>query len=259
MNLNDLTDELARARAETRILDANAWRHVVTSVEDGYAAQTLLAARAGDDVRGWKVTALSPEQQRLYLADRPVGGAMLAPFVHIAPATLSVGSFLTPLLECEVSFLLGADLPARDKPYTRADIEAAIEAVVPAMEIADCRWPDDAPGLLKLADSMGNGAFISGEPVANWRQLDLTAIDVTLSHDGKVSERGSSARILGNPLLAVIELANAQSSAQPLPAGGLKRGQIVTTGTCTTPIRLLPGRYAGDYGALGTVQLDIVA
>lgn len=237
------------------MLDANAWRHVVANVEDGYAAQSLLAKRAGHDVRGWKVTALSPEQQRLYLASRPVGGAMLAPFVHVAPATLSVKSFLTPLLECEVSFLLGADLPVRDKPYTHADIEAAIEAVVPAMEVADCRWPDDAPGLLKLADSMGNGAFISGEPVANWRQLDLTAIDVTLSHDGKVSERGSSARILGNPLLAVIALAN----AQPLPAGGLKRGQIVTTGTCTTPIPLRPGRYTGDYGALGMVQLDIVA
>ncbi len=253
MNLTDLTEQLAQARVDGRTLDVSAWRDAVGNVEDGYAVQTQLAERAGGEVRGWKVTALSAEQQRLYDATRPVGGALLAPFVHAAPATLSLKRYITPLLECEVSFLLGADLPPRAALYTRDEIEAAIEAVVPVMEIADCRWPDDAPGLLKLADSMGNGAFITGTPVKDWRKIDLTGTDVTLSHDGTVTERGSSARILGNPLLAVIALAN----AQPLPAGGLKRGQIVTTGTCTTPIPMRAGRYVGDYGVLGTVQLDM--
>jgi 2-keto-4-pentenoate hydratase len=254
VTLDALAAELSRARLAARVLDPQAWRGTVANVEDGYAAQTLLAGQPGHDVRGWKVTALSKEQQQLYGADRPVAGALLAPFFHAAPVTLPVKSFVVPLLECEVSFLLGKDLPPREKPYTREDIEAAIEAVVPAMEIADGRWPDDAPGLLKLADSMGNGAFIIGKPVKDWRKRDLTNTDVTLSHDGKITERGSSSRILGNPLLAVIALAN----AQPLPAGGLKRGHIVTTGTCTTPIPPRPGRYVGDYGALGTVQLDFV-
>jgi 2-keto-4-pentenoate hydratase len=259
LSLRELTEELARARVETRMLDAKAWRDTVAHVEDGYAVQSLLAQRAGHDVRGWKVTALMPEQQKLYLTDRPVAGALLSPFVHSAPAKLSLKTFVTPLLECEVSFLLGSDLPPRAEFYSRKEIEAAIEAVVPAMEIADGRWPDDAPGLLKLADSMGNGAFLSGEPVKDWRKLDLTAIDVTLTYDGKVTERGSSSRILGNPLLAVVALANAQSLAQPLPAGGLRRGQILTTGTCTTPIPPKPGRYVGEFGSLGTLQLDVVA
>ncbi len=80
-------------------------------------------------------------------------------------------------------YLLGRDLPAREQRYSRAEIEAAIEAIVPAMEIADCRWPADAPGLLKLADDMGNGAFISGRPVQNWRVVDLAAIEVLLTHE----------------------------------------------------------------------------
>ena len=225
----------------------------MTNVADGYAVQTLLAQRPGHDVRGWKVTALAAEQQRLFSSDRPVAGALLAPFFHAAPATLSLKSYVTPLLECEVAFLLGADLPARAQPYTRAEIEAAVEAVVPAMEIADCRWPATAPDLLKLADSMGNGAFIAGAPLRDWRKLDLTGLAVTLSLDGSVIDKGSSARILGNPLLAVIALAN----AQPLPAGGLKRGQIVTTGTCTTPLALRTGRYTGDFGPLGSLQIDV--
>ncbi len=255
MTLNDLTEQLAGARAETRVLDTAPWLKLIASIDDAYAVQSMLAEQAGGDVRGWKVSALSVEQQRLYSANRPVAGALLAPFVHTGPAHLSLKGFVTPLLECEVSFLLGTDLPARPQPYSRDEIEASIEAVIPAMEIADGRWPDDAPGLLKLADSMGNGAFITGTPVENWRKLDLTCIDVTLSHDGSVVERGSSSRILGNPLLAVVALAN----AQPLPCGGLKRGQIVTTGTCTTPIPLKAGRYTGDFGALGALTLDIAA
>jgi 2-keto-4-pentenoate hydratase len=250
----DLADELARVRAEARVLEAGPWRAMITSVEEAYRIQSQLAARAGNAVRGWKVTALNIEQQRGYLTDRPVAGALLSPFVHAAPSVLSAAQFVVPLLECEVAFLLGADLPPRDQDYTRGEIEAAVEAVVPAMEIADSRWPANAPDLLKLADSMGNGAFIAGTPVRDWRRLDLDNLAVTLTHDGAVVERGSSTRILGNPLLAVIALAN----AQPLPAGGLKRGQIVTTGTCTTPIPPKRGVYVGEFGALGTLRLDIV-
>jgi 2-keto-4-pentenoate hydratase len=251
----DLADELACARAEVRVLETGPWRGSVTNVAEAYRIQSQLAGRAGNTVRGWKVTALAIEQQRSFLTNRPVAGALLSPFVHTAPAVLSAAQFIVPLLECEVAFLLGADLPPRQQPYTRSEIEAAVEAVVPAIEVADSRCPADAPNLLKLADSMGNGAFITGAPLRNWRKLDLENLDVTLTHDSSVTERGSSARILGNPLLAVIALAN----AQPLPAGGLKRGQIVTTGTCTTPIPPKPGVYVGEFGALGTLELSFVA
>jgi 2-keto-4-pentenoate hydratase len=251
----DLADFLARARVHARALEAAPWHAAVTSVDEAYQVQSLLATRDGQTVQGWKVTALNATQQRSYLTDRPVAGALLSPYVHDAPVVLSAAQFVVPLLECEVAFVLGADLPPRRQSYSRSDIEATVEAVVPAFEIADGRWPADAPDLLKLADSMGNGAFISGMPVRDWRKLDLNNLTVTLTHDGAIVERGSSARILGNPLLAVVALAN----AQPLPAGGLKRGQIVTTGTCTTPISPKRGVYVGEFGTLGTLRIDIVA
>ena len=53
--------------------------------------------------------------------------------------------------------------------------------------------------------------------------------------------------------MAVVTLAN----AQPLPAGGLKRGQIVTTGTCTTPLALEQGVYVADFGPLGSLSLTV--
>jgi 2-keto-4-pentenoate hydratase len=253
MSAPSLAARLAEARARAVALDAAPWRDAIANVADAYRVQSELARLAGGDVRAWKVTALTAAQQQGFRSDRPVAGALLAPFVHASPATVALSQLVVPLLECETAFLLGRDLPARDVPYERAEIEAAVEAIVPAMEIADCRWAAGAPDLLKLADDMGNGAFVAGSAVTDWRMIDLAGIDIALAHGGSVIERGNAAKILGDPLAAVQALAN----AQPLPAGGLRRGQIVTTGTCTTPAPLRPGRYDADFGPLGTVRLTV--
>jgi hypothetical protein len=55
----ELADELARARAEARILEAGPWYAEVTSVDEACRIQSLLAARFGNAVQGWKVTALN--------------------------------------------------------------------------------------------------------------------------------------------------------------------------------------------------------
>ena len=250
--MNALAAKLARARAEARMLDLQAGAGQIGSVAEAYELQDALAATSGA-VRAWKVSALVPEQQRGYPTDRPVGGALFAPFVQNAPAWVTLKSFIAPLMECEIAFLLGRDLPARQAPYERAEIAEAVEALVPAIEVADCRWPADAPDLLKLADDMGNGAFITGTPIGDWRSIELRGRDVVLSLNGQETARGPCAKVLGDPLMGLVGLAN----AQPLPAGGLKRGQIVTTGTCITPFAIQAGDYVADFGMLGRVALTV--
>jgi 2-keto-4-pentenoate hydratase len=100
---------------------------------------------------------------------------------------------------------------------------------------------------------MGTGGCIVGRPVYEWRSLDLRARDVVLSQAGAEIERGPCARVLGDPLRAVLALAN----AQPLPAGGLRKGQIVMTGTCTRPVLLTAGDYVADFGSLGKLSLRV--
>ena len=250
--MSALAAKLAAARAAARVMAAREAGGEVASVTDAYRVQDALAAQAGA-VRAWKVSALTPEQQRGYPTDRPVGGALFAPFCHDTPARLTLKSFVAPLMECEIAFLLGRDLPQRKAPYTRAEIADAVEAMVPAIEIADCRLSADAPDLLKLADDMGNGAFVAGVPLRHWRNVELKGRDVVLTLNGSEAARGPCAKVLGDPLMGVVGLAN----AQPLPAGGLKRGQIVTTGTCITPIAMKAGAYVADFGTLGRVELLI--
>ena len=254
MTIADLAERFAAARNEARLAKLTP-SDAITSVEDAYRVQAELVRRANNDVRGWKVTALASADQKKYFSSRPVAGPLLGPYVHSAPATVSLSSLLTPLLESEVAFVLGTDLPAQSAHYDQSQIEAAISAVVPVFELADSRVGADATDLMKLADAMGNGLFIVGRPITDWSNIDLSDIAVTLTHNGATIERGSSVRILGNPLLAVIALAN----AQPLPHPGLRAGQIITTGTCTTPVKVNLGTYVANFGVLGDIEMTVEA
>jgi 2-keto-4-pentenoate hydratase len=241
--------ELALARREARRLTSDA-SPVVADVAEAYQIQSALAALTQNDVRGWKVTALTLPDQQKFLSSRPVAGIMLGGHVHPAPATLALSDFIAPLLECEIAFVLGRDLPERTVPYQRSDIVAAIAHVLPVFEISDSRVSPDAANLLKLADCMAHGALIAGSEAM---PLDVTNVDIVLRHGDEILQHGSSARILGDPVLAVQALAN----AQPLPAP-LKKGQIVTTGTCTDPVELRRGEYAADFGPLGVLRMTVV-
>lgn len=252
MTFADLAARLAQARREARVLEYDP-SQLVAAVEDAYEVQSALVALANGNVRGWKVTALTPPDQARYASTRPVAGPLLAPHVSDSPSTLSLSQFVAPLLECEIAFVLGADLPPRHNPYDRGEVAAAVEAVVPGMEVVDSRVVASASELARLADAMMNGAYIVGAPVSAWRDLDLTDIAVELSANNGERQSGSSARIMGNPFLAVLALAN----AQPLAGPGLKKGHVITTGTCTKPVPLRKGGYVGGFGPLGQVWLSV--
>ena len=252
MTPSDLARKLAFARSRGCIatLDPS---DTIADVDDAYRVQAELAALDKDGVRGWKVTALTAPEQRKFSSSRPVAGALLGQYVYAGPAGVALSSMILPLLECEVAFTLAVDLPAQAAPYQLADVEAAVEDIVAVIEIADSRVPSNSPDLLKLADCMSNGALVTGGRVSGRKKIDLSKIDILLKHNGKELERGHSSRIMGNPWLALLALAN----AQPLPAGGLRKGQIITTGTCTSPIELIRGEYVADFQSLGTVQLTV--
>lgn len=254
--LADLAARLARARKETTTLpdDPSA---LITTVADAYAIQSHLATLAGG-VRGWKVSAFTQAEQQNFRSGRPVAAPLLAPHVMSAPARFALSQFVRPVIECEVAFVLGAGLAPRGTPYERGEVEAAIEAAVAGIEIVDSRLPPSAAGLAKLADALNNGAYVMATPVTDWRAFDMTGIAIELGLDNGGADdgerlSGSSARILGNPLLAVLALAN----AQPLAGPGLKKGHVITTGSCTPPVPLRRGRYVADFGPLGEIRLTV--
>ncbi|MBX6744311.1 MAG: fumarylacetoacetate hydrolase family protein [Acetobacteraceae bacterium] len=215
---------LLTARREAAPLAADRLARLpIASRADAYAIQERVAAELGP-VGAWKVGASSPEAE-------PARAPIQAAAIHVSPAVLPAAAFHRIGIEVEIAYRLGCDLPARQAPYGRAEVEAAIEAVLPAIEVVDTRLADhEAMGALwKLADNQLNGGLVLGAPRADWRAVDPATQPVRLRVDGALVHEGRGGNAAGDPIRLLVWLANACGSH----CGGLRRGQVVTTGTLT--------------------------
>jgi 2-keto-4-pentenoate hydratase len=248
--------ELYRARVEHRTITSLPDGVAPLSVDDGYQAQAAWSAHVDWPVAGWKIGCTSLAAQEMLSIAHPIGGRVFAPFLYHAPATLPASAFTAPLVEGEFAFVIDVDLPARDRPYERAEVEAAVGAAHPAIEIVDTRFADfvhaGAPNL--IADCSANGALILGPTTEDWRGIDLAAAPVAMRIDGVTVGSGTGADVYGHPLDALTWLVGLLSRT----GVGLRAGQVVTTGTCTGAVPLPPGSTAhADHGPLGTAEVTL--
>jgi 2-keto-4-pentenoate hydratase len=246
----ELLDAARRNATQVQGLDA---RLQPRSIEDAYAIQAAVARRHGG-AAGWKIMAIVPAQREALKVDRPIAAPVFKTYCAESPARLALKSFIAPMLECEFDYVLGRDLPARDAPYSAEEVLAAVSVLRPAIEVVDSRVGRPAATPLMLADCFSNGALVLGRVCDTWRSLDLLKQGITLKVDGNTIMTGDGAKIPGGgPVHALVTLAN-----NPPPwAGGLKAGQVVTTGSCTGMPPLGGGReVVADFGALGEVRID---
>jgi 2-keto-4-pentenoate hydratase len=252
---------LVAARRDARAIAEcpEAWRPA--DLEQAYRLQAAVIDEFGP-IGGWKVAAITPEQQQAMGVAQPVGAPLPAAYMHDAAgavARLRLADFIAPKIECEFAFQLGHDLPARAASYSRREVEAAVEALRIAIEIVDPRLPPSSGTLAELADGFNNGGFVAGPIRHDWHGLAFALTSIVLTRaegHGQAQEiaRGSGHAILGgDPFGAVVMLANAQRQN----GRGMRAGDIVTTGSCTGAPRVPgPGLYRAEFSGLGSVQLS---
>lgn len=222
---------------------------------DGYAIQTHFEAMSGRPIFGWKIAATSRAGQQHIGVDGPLAGRLLAERVHDDGATLAFGHNRMAVAEAEFAFRLAADLPPRADTYSTEEVLAAVGALHSAIELPDSRFErfEQAGAGQLIADNACAHEFVLGPAMPEtWRGTDLSRHAVTLTVDGKGSNDGIGANVLGDPRIALAWIANELS----VHGVGLKAGQVITTGTCTTPMPVGPGdSVVADFGALGRVRM----
>lgn len=220
---------------------------------EGYAVQAALQALTGQALFGWKIAATSAAGQAHIGVDAPLAGRLLADRVRESGATVSLRANQMRVAEPEFAFQMGRDLLPRDRPYTREEVLEAVAALHPAIEVPDSRYSDFARvGAAQLiADNACADYFVLGAPAPiDWRSVDLIDQAVHLEIEGQAVHSGSGANVLGDPQAALTWLANELSELRI----GLRAGQVVTTGTCMTPVEVEPGNYLrADFGVIGSV------
>jgi 2-keto-4-pentenoate hydratase len=247
--------EIVEARARGTKLTSLATPHHPRSLTDAYRMQRAAATRWRDELVGWKVGATSLEVQKLFGISHPVYGPVFKRDVFESPARLKADDFQHLLLETEFAFRLGADLPPRSKPYACKEIAAAVEALIPALEIISPRFTrltvDDIPQL--VADFCGNGGAVFGAPCTDWQIIDLASQPVRIVINGKERQSGTGAAVLGHPLNVLEWFVNEQR-AQGM---SLAKGQFVMTGTMTGLHSPEAGEpVLADFGRLGAVAVQ---
>lgn len=221
---------------------------------DGYAIQSGLSLKTKRGLVGWKIAATSKAGQSHIGVDGPLAGRLIAERTVTSGQTLSFRGNRMRVAEPEFAFRAGRDLPPRASPYVVDEVLAAMDALIPAIEVPDSRFTEyakvGAPQL--IADNACAHQFVLGSPaMCEWRSLDLACYPVHATLKGRTERDGIGANVLGDPRLALTWLVNELSGLGVT----LTCGQVVTTGTCMVPLEIQAGDHIhADFGALGTVE-----
>jgi 2-keto-4-pentenoate hydratase len=225
------------------------------AVQDAFVA--LKAAQCGP-VAGHKIALTSAQMQAMVGLHAPIGGRMHARQLVGGPAKVRARDYIRLIVEFEIGFRMGGDLPPRASPYAFEEVGAAVAAAMPALELADDRGADyttlSARALELSADNAWNEGAVLGAPVADWRSLDLAALRGTATINGEIVGEGCGADAMGHPLAALRWVANHLGAR----GQGLRRGDIVICGSLVTSKFPAAGdRVRFDAGPLGGVELHV--
>jgi 2-keto-4-pentenoate hydratase len=226
--------------------------HPRASLADAYRIQQEQVREwkaAGDAVRGHKIGLVSAAIQRQMGIDQPDYGHLTSSMFHPEHQPIPAGSFIQPRIEPEVAFVLKA--PLQGPGVTVADTVRAVDFVLPALEIVDCRIEDWRITLIDtIADNASSGGAVLGSTPARLGDVDLGLAGCVLATNGTIVETGAAGAVLGSPINAVVWLANAIGAM----GVGLEPGHVVLSGAITRAVEIRPGdRVTASVAGLGAV------
>lgn len=216
------------------------------AIADAYAAQEALRDLWEPErgpVVGLKIATTTKIMQELMGIDHPCGGMIYAKTVHASGVTLDWSRFVHGVVECELAVRLAHDLPAKEAPYTPAEVRAAVGTIMPAFELIEDRnavyRETDARTL--IADNAWNGGIVIGPEIAATPERDLNAIAATVTRTQGDTATGRTDR----PMDALAFIANLAAER----GRAMSKGIIVITGSVVPTFDVAAGETV-------TLELD---
>lgn len=229
--------------------------HPQLSVEDGYRIQEQLVAMKlseGYRIVGPKMGLTSQAKMKQMSVDEPIYGYIFD-YMVISDDVIPMNELIHPKVEAEIAFILGKDIEGPG--ITGAQVLAATEYVVPALEIIDSRYENfhfTLPDV--IADNASSSRVVFGSRLTRPENVDLDLVGVTLSINGELKDLGAGAAVLGHPANSVAMLADMLARK----GQKLKAGEVILTGGVTGAAML----HAGDtvtakWDGLGEITLSV--
>lgn len=208
------------------------------------AAQDAVMRGLGATPGGWKVASNKDFG--------PIGAPMYAATMQEGPGNWTLAPGL--MLEIEIAVRLARDLPPGS--YSREEIVGAIESMSVGIEVVRSRLAigNAAPFLAFFADSLANEGYVIGKTRLPWAEVDLAVRRCIARRDGTVIHDALCTYPFGEPLAPLTGFASVQKGGM----GGLRAGQIITTGSVCGVLPVTgPGRYTAEIEGVGAVDLVV--
>lgn len=226
------------------------------SLERAYRVQEASFAERRQPLGGWKI-GLTGEAIRIALNARaPAAGRLATTDIVRGPTIFVIGAG-DHYIEAELVFEMAHRLAPQEAPFAPAQVAAAVGGLYVGIELVTSRFEsDDLPLGLLVADNCMADRLLVGDRVADGWEDRFADMAVSLDGPGHQLAQGSTAAVMGNPLVALTWLANWLAD-QGL---ALEAGQFVCSGTCTGVTAVMPGdRASVDLGGLGGAAIEFTA
>lgn len=223
------------------------------TVDDAYRIQLaqIEAKKAqGARVAGLKIGLTSKAMQDMLGVYTPDYGFILNTMVHDEATPISVNAYIQPKAEFELAFYFKKTLQGT---VTLQDVIDAVDYVVPAIEIIDSRIED---WRIRFEDTVADNGSSAGAILGSTKTkladvVDITAVPMKAYKNGVFFDEATSAAVLGNPLEAVVWLANAVREYGIT----IQAGTFVLSGAVSKAVPFEAGDvFEADFGPLGNVR-----
>jgi len=229
--------------------------------DEAYQVQDLCIAGWGDELVGWKVAGLRAELHEQFNASRQSGPVFKRNLQfcngdeHILAPVFSEG-FAAIEAEFVIELAHVSSLPTSN--LTIEDARKAVSKIFMGIEIASSPMKNThSYGVLSPICDFGNNAgVIVGPEITNWRELDLSNIEVSVKIGDEVVGTANTKPALDGPLGAVTYL------IEHLAQRGhtIEAGTYISTGAITGAHQTTIGIPSEvKFDGVGSISLELVA
>lgn len=225
--------------------------------DDAYAIQDEIRRRKearGNKTVGLKAGLTSFAKMKQMGVETPVFGFVSDYMSRADGSEIRHAEMIHPKVEAEICIVTKA--PLKGPGCSVANVMAATDFVIPAVEIIDSRYRDFKFDLKSvIADNTSSSRFVVGGRPRDLQDLDLRTLGVVLEINGEIKSMAAGAAVLGHPLAAVAMMANHLGArGQEIPAG-----TFIMTGGVTEAIPVAAGDSVNvRFQDLGSVSMRFV-
>lgn len=255
--IEQLAEHLERAELEAHDVTKITDDHPDMDWDDAYAIQDEIRRRKearGIRTAGLKCGLTSFAKMKQMGVENPVFGFVSDYMARPDGGEIKISELIHPKVEAEICIVTKA--PLKGPGCHVGAVMAAVDFVIPAVEVIDSRYRDFKFDLKSvIADNTSSSRFVIGGRSRDLNDLDLRTLGVVLEINGEPKTMAAGAAVLGHPLAAVAMLANHLGArGQEIPAG-----TFVMTGGVTEAVSVKAGDSVSvRFQDLGTVSMRFV-